>query len=233
MKIKKKNYISFIIIILIYIFGCILFFSSYNELDDWRAKFGSWLFCLGGLFIVPYLLDIYLNSFSTKHTLKIENENLIFDGKRFKIDDNLHFRLKENLGEILVKLYIGKNLIFDYINFSLEEFDRFLYIVKPYLKNPKIVENINFQEIKPFKRGFFIKHKKYFYECLEDLIVYKSETKDLPLVLKIKMIYKGKSITKNISYNEENIQKLVFIIIKHSKPLSFKYFLVKNLHPFN
>ena len=169
--------------------------------------------------MVPLILKWYQESISKPHTLKVKNGYLMFDSKKYKLK-NLKIKLKEFSGLVLLKLYLGDEkikLLLDY-----DELDRFLYIIKPYLKNPKIVENINFKDIKLFKEGFFIKHKKFFYDKIQTITVYKRE--EYPLTfLRLEIFYEDKIIEKKIFYNEENLQKIVFIALKIKKPLSFKY----------
>jgi len=222
MKIKSKTCYSCLFFVVILILFTILLFIAADESNDWKVQFAPILAILNALFLVPLMLKWYQESISKPHILEIKNGYLIFDNKKYKLK-NLKIKLKDDGGFIVAKLYIENEelkLLLDY-----DELDRFLYIIKPYLKNPKIVENINFKDIKLFKKGFFIKHKKFFYDRIEAIEVYKKE--EYPLTfLRLKIFYDNKIIEKKIFYNEENLQKILFIILKIKRPLSFKYLMI-------
>jgi len=221
MKIKSKTCYSCLFFVAYLILFTILSFIAASESNDWKVQFAPILAILNALFLVPLMLKWYQESISKPHILKVKNGYLIFDNKKYKLK-NLKIKLKDDGGVVVVKLYIENEkikLLLDY-----DELDRFLYIIKPYLKNPKIVENINFKDIKLFKRGFFIKHKKFFYDKVEVIEGYKKE--EYPLFLRLRIIYDNKIIEKKVFYNEENLQKIVFIALKIKKPLSFKYLII-------
>ena len=137
-----------------------------------------------------------------------------FDGKKYKIDDYLKFKFKDRN----VTLYMGDKLIFKNIYFDEDEIKRFLYIVKPYLKNPKIAENINFHEIKPFKEGFFIKHKKFYYDKIDRLEIkihrYYANLEDFEIYITLN---NGKKIKKRIRKSDLNEAVILFISFKLAK----------------
>jgi len=219
MKIKNKTCYSCLISGIGYILFVILLFVAASESDDWKVEFAPYLGVLSAFFIVPLFFNWYKESISKTHILKVKNGYLIFDNKDYKID-KLKFKLKEISGLVLVKLYLGNEKLEFLLDY--EELERFLYIIKPYLKNPQITENINFKEIKLFKEGFFIKHKKFFYDKIKAIEIYKR--KEYPLTfLQLKIVYKDKMIEKKAFYNEENLQKILFIILKIKKFSSFKY----------
>ena len=169
MKIKKKNYIACLIFGIIVIVFQIMFFVDYDNFD-WKAKFAAWLFLIN-TFLGFYCIIYYINSLTKTHILKIKDNILIFDNKTYKIEDYINFKIKHRDNDIWVSLYISKKKIFKNIYFTINEFDKFLYIIKPYLKNSKIADNINFRELKFFKDGFFVKKKKFYYKDLKEFEV--------------------------------------------------------------
>ena len=159
MKIKSKTCYSCLFFVAILILFTILVFIAASESNDWKVQFAPILAILNVLFVVPLILKWYQESISKPHILEIKNGYLIFDNKKYKLK-NLKIKLKDDGGFIVAKLYIENEelkLLLDY-----DELDRFLYIIKPYLKNPKIVENINFKDIKLFKKGFLLNIKSFF-----------------------------------------------------------------------
>jgi len=219
MKIKSKTCYFCLFFIVFLILFTILSFIGASESNDWKVQFAPYLVILNDFFVIPLMLKWYQESLSKPHILKVKNGYLIFDNKKYKLK-NLKIKLKDDGVFIRVKLFIENEkleILLDY-----EEFDRFLYLIKPYLKNPKIAENINFKDIKFFKEGFFIKHKKFFYDKIKAIEVYKKENPPFSF-LRLEIFYEDKIIEKKISYNEENMQKIVFIVLKIKKPLSFKY----------
>jgi len=215
MKIKKKNYISCLVIAIFIFVLQIMFFVDYDSFD-WKAKFASWLFLVNtffGFYCIIYYINSLTKTLTKSHILKIKDNILLFDNKTYKIDDKINFRIKHKDTDIWVNLYIGKKEIFENIYFTINEFDRLLYLIKPYLKKPKIVDNINFRELKFFKDGFFIKHKKFYYKDLDTLevVLLKEEYIDFfKLYINLK---NGKMYQKEI-YKKNNIRKIIALIYK-------------------
>ena len=211
MKISSKNYYSFLFIIFIYLFCVILFLINYNGFKHWESKVGFWLFVVVGFFFLIKIFKEYLQTFTLSHRLRIDNKRLIFDNKIFMIENYVNFRLRHDFNNIFVKLCIGDKIIFNYINFNPEEIDRFFYLIKPYLKKPKIVDNINFFEIRLFKEGFFIRHNKYYYDFIDyfDFNITRNRYGIKNIV--IMFHYKNKLKKKCILFSQENIAKLIYI----------------------
>ena len=152
MKIKSKTCYFCLFYAVVLILFTILSFIGASESNDWKVQFAPFLVILNDFFVIPLMLKWYQESLSKPHILKVKNGYLIFDNKKYKLK-NLKIKLKDNGDLIRVKLYLENEkikLLLDY-----DELDRFLYIIKPYLKNPKIAENINFKDIKLFKKRLF------------------------------------------------------------------------------
>ncbi len=213
MKIKKKNYLSFLITGVILFIFMIEGWIHYDKFD-WKAKFGVMLFTVNAIWFGTVLFKDYFTTFTRNHTLRIKNGILEFDKKKYKIDDYLKIKFKDQN----ISLFIWDKLIFKNIYFDEDEIERFLYIIKPYLKNPKIVTNINFHEIKPFKEGFFIKHKKFYYEKIEKLEIrihrYYANLEAFDIYITLN---NGKTIKKRIRKNKLNEAVILFINFKLAK----------------
>jgi len=211
MKIKRKNHLSYLFASIALGIFMILDFIYY-DIFDYHTQFGIWLLFINVLFFGLYCIRYYIYTLEKSHIIDIENDVLVYDKANYIIDDTIKFKLKYSSLDIWVSLYIGKKLIFKNITFSADEFDRFLHIIKPYLKNPDITQNINFHELKLLEDSFFIGRKKFYYKDIEKLEVsqyinhYSVKVFELQITMKNTKFYKKTVLQKK---NQSKVEMIV------------------------
>ncbi|NPA30086.1 MAG: hypothetical protein GXO33_07885 [Epsilonproteobacteria bacterium] len=226
MTIKKKNYLLCLFIGIAMGIWMIADFIYYDTFD-YHAKFGVWLFFISfALFGLP-CLGYYFDSLEKAHTLDIKEGTLLFDNTKHPIDNPVTFKLTySDANAIQVSLYIGDKPVFKHITFNADEFDALMQLLRPYLKYPKIAENINFHTLKLFEDGFFVGKKKFYYEKIEKIEAFEHINRDGIKTLKLHITTKNGSYEKTLlQVDQANVEVLVRNFASYMEHIGEKIYL--------